>query len=135
MGIWLGRKRIPPLPFETVLTDRSNGKTYRVARSRVNNDLPGVDEITGEIDRNRYRVYDAFTGPTVVDDQDRVFRLYVDSGNLGFDKGNPETAPWSQYRTQPVYVIDSRRPLVVQKVMIGPSRFTADDGPVFEEVT
>lgn len=78
----LGRKYIPPLPFETILTDRSNGKTYKVGRSGSN---PTVSEIT-TIDPNRYWVYEAFTGPTILDDKGRPYELYVDGGTMGFEK-------------------------------------------------
>lgn len=90
MGVWLGRKRIPPLPHETVLTDRSDGQRYRVDVIRAFD--PRVDRtpeafaMTGEIDRNRYRVYDAFTGPIIFNDDNEPFRLYVDGGSLGFER-------------------------------------------------
>lgn len=82
MGVWLGRKRIPPLPFETVLEDRSDGKKYRVTR---NGSVPDTLEVTEPIDRNRYRVYAPFTGPSLTDENGVVYRLYVDNGSLGFE--------------------------------------------------
>lgn len=109
MGIWLGRKRIPPLPNETVLTDRSDGSLYRVVKS---NGTPGVSAASTPINTNKNWVYQAYEGPVMADDEGKSQRLYVDSGTLGFE------AAAKHERHPPVYTIENRRPLEVWKVVI-----------------
>lgn len=103
----LGRIRIPPLPKETVLTDRSDGKTYKVVKD---NGTPGLSEVT--VNRKKHWVYAAFEGPTVEDDDGNLKRLFASSGSLDFETSDRNV------RHAPVDVIVSSRPIDVWRVAI-----------------
>lgn len=105
----LGRIRIPPIPKETALVDRVDGKTYKVVKA---NGTPTLSELTGAVDLNRYWLYQPFEGPVVEDDVGHQQRLFASSGSLSFERSDRNT------RSAPVDALVSKRPLEVWRVTI-----------------
>lgn len=118
MGIWLGRKRIPPLPNETVLTDRSDGKFWRVINT---NGEPDIAELQS-VDRKKYWLYEAFRGPVIAGNDGHFYRLYADAGVLSVEKTD------TGRRTPPVLMIDGKRPLDVKEADVGSIAISTESG-------